>query len=64
MESQIMEVATTEGIWALLFIALLFYVLNILSKKIDEVVVALKENTNVLGELKVAIEKNESRDQN
>lgn len=63
MESQIMEVAATEGIWALLFIALLFYVLNILSKKIDEVVVALKENTDVLGELRVAIEKNEQKDQ-
>ena len=56
MESQIMEMVSKDGVWALMFVFLLFYVLNILSKKIDEIVIALKETTEMLDEVKKAVE--------
>lgn len=57
MESQVIDLVAKDGIWALLFVVLLFYVLNILSKKIDEIVAVLKENTDVLQKLEDAIKK-------
>lgn len=59
MESQVIDLVAKDGIWALLFVVLLFYVLNILSKKIDEIVAVLKENTNVLQKLEDAIKEAE-----
>lgn len=61
MENQIIELVAKDGIWALLFVALLFYVLNILNKKIDEIVSALKENTEILRALQAIAVKEEAK---
>ena len=61
MESQLMEMVAKDGIWALMFVFLLFYVLNILSKKIDEIILALKENTEMLYDLKSTIQESSER---
>lgn len=51
MESQIFDLIAKDGAWAILFVALLFYVLNILSKKIAEILTCLKETSMKLIEI-------------
>ena len=51
MESQIFYLIAKDGAWAILFVALFFYVLNILSKKIDDILTCLKETSIKLIEI-------------
>ena len=61
MENQIVNLIAKDGIWALLFVFLLFYVLNIISKKIDTIAEMLEENHDMLKELLITKEKVENR---
>lgn len=61
MENQIIDLIATDGIWALLFVFLLFYVLNVISKKIDAIATVLEENTDMLKELLITKDKIENR---
>lgn len=61
MENQIVDLIAKDGIWALLFVFLLFYVLNIISKKIDAIAAVVEENTDMLKELLITKDKIENR---
>ncbi len=55
MESEILQIATGQGIWAVLFVGLFFYVLQENSKReenFQEIILALTEKLDTLESIK------------
>lgn len=55
METEILQMATSQGVWAVLFVALLFFVLKENSKreeKFQDIITSLTENLDTLDTIK------------
>lgn len=56
MEQEIIKLAAGQGLWAILFVALLFYVLKYNEKREERLMSCLERLTEDVGEIKNDIE--------
>ena len=56
METEIIKLAASQGIFAMLFVALLFYVLRYNEKREERLMTCLEKLTQDVGEIKSDIE--------
>lgn len=56
METEIIKLAASQGLWAVLFVALLFYVLKHNEKREERLMTCLESLTQDVGDIKDDIE--------
>jgi len=56
MEAEIAKIAASQGLWAVLFVALLFYVLRYNEKREERLMTCLESLTQDVGDIKNDIE--------
>lgn len=61
MEAELIKLAASQGLWAVLFVALLFYVLRHNERREERLMVCLESLTRDVGEIKDDVEELKER---